>query len=301
MVPLQHNPQTLTPKPFRNRLQTIAEEVEKVLDGIVLPLPTTRLHEAMRYCVLGGGKRLRAFFVWESCQLFDVSREDVLKAAAATELIQAYSLVHDDLPCMDNADMRRGKPSCHKVFGDATATLVGDALIPLAFEILASLEALPDRRLSLISSLAKVIGSEGLVAGQMSDLGQEGPCQTLEDVLTLQRLKTSVFFGFSAEVGAILGGGSLQDCEALRSYGLLFGQAFQMIDDWLDAYGTPEAIGKPCGQDIEKKTLLSFLDPDLLYKKAETLLEEAIQKLTIFGDRASLLKEAAMYALKRES
>jgi farnesyl diphosphate synthase len=300
MVPLQPSQLTLTPKSFHNHLQSVAEEVERVLDVIVLPASTTRLHEAMRYCVLGGGKRLRAFFVWESCQLFGVSREDALKTAAVVELIQAYSLVHDDLPCMDNADMRRGKPSCHKVFGEATATLVGDALIPLAFETLASLGSTPDRRLDLISFLAKVIGSQGLVAGQMMDLGQEGLCESFEDVLKLQRLKTSVFFGFSTEAGAILGGSSSQEREALRSYGLLFGQAFQMIDDWLDAYGNPEAMGKPCGQDVEKKTLLSFLDPDLLYKKAETLLEEAIQKLTIFESRASFLKEAAMYVLKRE-
>lgn len=299
MVPLQHNPQTLTPKPFHNHLQDVAEEVEKVLDEVILPSPTTRLHEAIRYCVLGGGKRLRAFFVWESSQLFDSSERDILKTAGAVELIQAYSLVHDDLPCMDNADMRRGKPSCHKIFGEATGTLVGDALIPLAFETLVSLETFPERRLSLVSSLAKVIGSEGLVAGQMMDLGQEKPCQSLEDVLTLQRLKTSVFFGFCAEAGAILGGGSLQEREALRSYGLLFGQAFQMIDDWLDAYGNPEVMGKPCGQDIEKKTLVSFFDADCLYEKAEAIIEEALQKLLIFGTKAHFLKEAALHILKR--
>lgn len=299
MVLLQHNPQTLTLKPFHNYLQNVAEEVEKILDGNILPCPTTRLHEAMRYCVLGGGKRLRAFFVWESSQLFGSSERDALKTAGAVELLQAYSLVHDDLPCMDNADMRRGKPSCHKVFGDATATLVGDALIPLAFETLVSLEAFPDRRLSLISSLAKVIGSEGLVAGQMMDLGQEKPCQNLEDVLTLQRLKTGVFFGFCAEAGAILGGASLQEREALRSYGLLFGKAFQMIDDWLDAHGNPEAMGKPCGQDIEKKTLLNFFDANCLYEKAEAIIEEALEKLLLFGEKAYFLKEAALHILKR--
>src|ERR1700722_598247 len=205
MALLQQNRLPLKNDSFVRRLQAIAQDVEKTLDQI-LPPPTTRLHEAMRYSVLGGGKRLRSYLVWAaSSQLFAVPPQVALRTAAALELIQSYSLVHDDLPCMDNADVRRGKPSSHKAFGEAPAILVGDALIPLAFQTLASLEVLPEVRLDLIEGLGHTIGSSGLVAGQMMDLGQEGPCSTFEDLLQLQHLKTGVFFGFAAEAGAILG------------------------------------------------------------------------------------------------
>ncbi len=298
MVPLQRNLLTLKYDSFVRRLQATAFDVEIVLDQI-LPPPTTRLHEAMRYSVLGGGKRLRSYFTWASSQLFKVSSSEVLKTAAAIELIHAYSLVHDDLPCMDNSDIRRGKPSCHKAFGEATATLVGDALIPLAFQTLASLDVAPEVRLELIHKLGQVIGSQGLVAGQMMDLGQEGPRSTLEDLLEQQRLKTGVLFGFAASVGGILGNASPHERHALRSFGLLFGEAFQMKDDWLDGCGDAEDIGKPCGQDIEKFTFLNLLGPELLSTKTEETLTQALETLSPFGAKADLLKEAAGYALHR--
>lgn len=299
MVALQRNLQILTSNSFLNHLQKVAHKVEDVLTEL-LPPPITRLHEAMRYSVLGGGKRLRSFLVWESCQLFDIPLQETLHTAAAIEFIQAYSLVHDDLPSMDNADLRRGKPSCHKAFGEATATLVGDALIPLAFQTLASLNVSSEARLDLIKALSHTIGSKGLVAGQMRDLGQEDLCHTEEDLRELQRLKTGLLFAFASESGAILGQASPQERKALRNYGFLFGQVFQMIDDLLDGCGNQEAMGKPIRQDTSKLTFFNLLGPDLLYKKAEAIAQEATDALYLFQEKAVLLKEAAHYILKRE-
>lgn len=281
---------------FLHTLKSFCKDIEVVLETI-LPPPTTRLHEAMRYSVLGNGKRLRPFFVWASSQLYDVAPENALKVGAALELIQSYSLVHDDLPCMDNADFRRGKPSCHKAFGESTATLVGDALIPLAFQTLSSLKADPKVRLALIEGLGQAIGSAGLVAGQMRDLDQEEWPRTFEGLLELQYLKTGILFGFAAEAGAILGKASLSEQQVLKSYGVLFGQAFQMRDDWLDSHGQEYTLGKPCGQDADKFTFLSLLGPDVLREKIELTIGEALRELALFGGRAASLKEAALYVL----
>lgn len=290
---LQQNPAILESNPFPEALKAFGKEIERDLNAL-LPPPNTRLHEAMHYSVLGGGKRLRPFFVWASSQLYGVSSAEALKVGAALEIIHSYSLVHDDLPCMDNADIRRGKPSCHKAFGEATATLVGDALIPLAFQILSALEAPANIRVMLTQELSQVIGSTGLVAGQMMDLNQEDWPRTFEGLLELQRLKTGVLFGFALEAGAILGNAPPHERQALKSYGLLVGQAFQMIDDWLDAHSHQEALGKPCGQDEEKFTFLTLLGPDLLQEKAQAIVDQAIQELAPFGEQASLLREAAL-------
>lgn len=299
MAQLPQNLRTLENDSFVECLQTVAQDVEEFLEYL-LPPPTTRLHEAMRYSVLGGGKRLRSFLVWASSQLYGVSPREALTTAAALELIQAYSLVHDDLPSMDDAGLRRGKPSCHKAFGEATAILVGDALIPLAFQTLTTLKTSSEVRIELIEGLGRMAGSCGLVAGQMMDLGQEKPLSSYEELLEQERLKTGVFFGFAAETGAILGNASAHERQALRSYGLLFGQAFQMIDDWLDGCGNEEIIGKPCGQDSAKLTFLSLLGSSLLYEKAESAIQEALQILSPFSGRETLLKEAALYVLHRE-
>jgi farnesyl diphosphate synthase len=297
MVALQPNPVTLTSEnPFLNHLQSFSSEIEGVLEGI-LPPSTTCLHQAMRYSVLGGGKRLRSFLLWTSAQLFDVAPPQALKTAAVFELIHSYSLVHDDLPCMDNADFRRGKPSCHKVYGEATATLVGDALIPLAFQTLASLDMTPEIRLELIEGLGRTIGSKGLVAGQMMDVGQEKWPRTYEGLLELERLKTGVLFEFALEASAILGHASLSERQALKAYGRLFGQAFQMSDDWLDGCGQESIIGKPCDQDEHKFTFLHLLGPDLLCEKIEATVSEAIDVLEPFLAKATPLKEAALYVL----
>ncbi len=299
MEPLQRSPLPLMGEPFLDRLKDVAKDVESVLEEI-LPPPTTCLHQAMRYSVLGKGKRLRAFLVWATSHLFDVSPSRALKMGATIELIHAYSLVHDDLPCMDNADVRRGKPSCHKAFGESTAILVGDALIPLAFQTLSSLDVPPNIRLELITKLSQVIGSHGLVAGQMRDLGQEGSHHLFEDLLELQHLKTGVLFGFACEAGAILGKASLQEKNALRTYGLLVGEAFQMIDDWLDECGCEETTGKPLGQDTSKITFLSLLGPSGLLEKAQSSIQHAIEIISPFQERSNFLRNAAFFALNRE-
>lgn len=298
MVRLQLSPQTLKDKAFNERLAGVANEVNATLDYI-LPASTTRLHEAMRYSVLGGGKRIRSYLLYEASTLFKVPPKLALHVAAAIELIQAYSLVHDDLPSMDNADLRRGKPSCHVVFGEATATLVGDALIPLAFKTLCDLDVSAEIRLSLIEGLSQTIGSHGLVAGQMMDLGEESPTRNYNDILELERLKTGVFFGYAAEAGAILGQATHVERGALRSYGLFLGEAFQMMDDLLDGVGSSETLGKPSGQDASKLTFLSLLGPEILRKKAEEASHKAIQALKVFGERASTLKGFALHALQR--
>lgn len=299
MVSLQPNPLKLKNNSFLDHLENHAQEVEGILKEI-LPSPTTRLHEAMRYSVLAGGKRLRSYLVLASSHLFDVPSREALQIGAALELIHSYSLVHDDLPCMDNAEVRRGKPSCHMAFGEATATLVGDALIPLAFQTLASLEVTSEIRLELIKELARAIGSFGLVAGQMMDLNQEGPHDTVEDLLEQQRLKTGVLFAFATEAGAILGKAPPEMRKALRSYGLFFGEAFQMMDDWLDGHGDEGAIGKPCDQDTLKLTFLNLCGPRLLHEKAKRSVEKAIEALAPFQEKAYLLKAAAEHTLYRQ-
>jgi farnesyl diphosphate synthase len=171
---------------------------------------------------------------------------------------------------------------------------VGDALIPLAFQILSTLDATADVRVEVMAELSRVIGSTGLVAGQMMDLDQEDWPRTYEGLLELQRLKTGVLFGFALEAGAILGHAPSHERKALKSYGLLVGQAFQMIDDWLDAHSHQEALGKPCGQDEKKFTFLTLLGPELLQEKTQEILDQAIQELAPFGERAALLREAAL-------
>ncbi|HCC25095.1 MAG TPA: farnesyl-diphosphate synthase [Holosporales bacterium] len=297
MVQLKRNLAPLRDEPFEQQLKSVAAQVEDVLDHILSP-PTTRLHEAMRYSVLGGGKRLRAFLVYATSHLYSVPLEIALKTGAALEIVHAYSLVHDDLPAMDDATLRRNKPTCHKAYGEATAVLVGDALIPLAFEMLSSLPLSKAARLVLIKALSKVIGSQGLVAGQMMDLGQEGPKTNVKDLLELQRLKTGLFFSFATEAGAFLGGAPLKDREALKNFGLLFGQMFQMVDDWLDGCAAEKVTGKSAQQDKDKVTFLSLLGPTVLQEQAKKTLEEALEVIAPFSEKADLLKEAGYYAFR---
>ena len=295
---LLKNPLNLKNNGYLESLNSFAQKLEVALDTL-LPPSETRLHEAMRYSVLDGGKRLRAHLTWTSAQLFSVCEDDILKVGAAIELIHAYSLVHDDLPCMDNSNMRRGKPSCHKAFDEATAVLVGDALIPLAFQTLGALQTSSDIKLDLIECLGEVSGSQGIVAGQMMDLRKEKFSLTLENLQKLQHLKTATLFGFSTEAGAILGKALPEERNALKSYGLLFGKAFQMIDDLLDVWGDEGTLGKPSQQDEEKVTYLNFLTPLELYEKIELLLQEAFGYLSIFNEKANPLKETALFAFNQ--
>ena len=262
------------------------------------------LLEAMGYASLGGGKRLRGFLVVESADLFDVPRERSLRAAAAVEFVHAYSLVHDDLPAMDDSDTRRGRPSCHKAFDEATAILAGDGLLTFAFEVLAAPETHADGgvRARLVAALARAAGPEGMVGGQMIDLRAETLELDRHGLQHLQSLKTGALIAVSAEAGALLGGAEEEDRQALLSYAHGLGRAFQIADDLLDAEGDAEAVGKPVGQDAAagKATFVSILGVDGARKHAAELADLAVAALDRFGDRGAALRDAARFVVARD-
>ncbi|HVL19447.1 MAG TPA: farnesyl diphosphate synthase [Amaricoccus sp.] len=267
-----------------------------------LPPDDTTLGAAMRHAVLGGGKRLRAFLAIESAAVFRVPAAQALRTAAAVECIHAYSLVHDDLPCMDDDDLRRGQPTVHVKWDEATAVLAGDALQTFAFEILASPQGGIDPRLALrlVLRLAQAAGAAGMVGGQAFDIAAETAAMPLdlEAVSTLQALKTGALFVWSAESGAILG---RQDPEPLRAYAAALGRAFQIRDDLLDVDGDPEAAGKRLQKDAEqgKATFVSLLGVDGARQKAHELVSAACDALAPYGSAAGNLRGAARFVLAR--
>jgi len=276
--------------------------------GRVLPqsdFPEKKLFESMRYGALGGGKRLRPFLVLSSARIFGVADECALRAAAAVECVHCYSLIHDDLPAMDNADLRRGQPTVHKKFDEATAILAGDALLTLAFEILADPRTHedPQVRCKLVTALAKASGVHGMVGGQMLDLIAETTELDIGAITRLQRLKTGELIAFSAEAGAILGKTSVQHHNALRAYAHDLGLAFQIIDDLLDAEGTEAETGKSVGRDAGagKATFVTVLGPVRARAQAHLLSEQAIQHLSIFDGRAKHLEDVARFVVDRKN
>jgi farnesyl diphosphate synthase len=296
---------------FRDHLTRVAEEVEDTLDRLLTPgdglAPgEARLWEAMRYATLGGGKRLRAYLAVEGAAMFGVPREGALRAGAAVECLHAYSLVHDDLPAMDDDDLRRGKPTTHKAYDDATAILAGDALQTRAFEILADPATHPDGavRAELCLALARAAGAPGMVGGQMIDIAAEtAPAPfDLATIKRLQALKTGALIRFSAEAGAILGGDRAARA-ALARYAAHLGLAFQIRDDLLDIEGDAQAVGKGVRKDASagKATFVSELGIDGARKAAEAEIGAAIAALAPFGDRARRLREAAEFAIHRVS
>jgi farnesyl diphosphate synthase len=282
-----------------------AAEVEEALNDL-LPIPDgaeARLAEAMRYACLGGGKRLRAFLAVETAALFKVDRRCAARVGAAIEMLHAYSLVHDDLPAMDNDDLRRGKPSTHKAFDEATAILAGDALQARAFEVLAERDthSNPEARCELVTALGLAAGSRGMAGGQMIDMLAEGQSLTLEQIIRLQALKTGRLIQFSAEAGAILGRAAAPQRLLLAGYGRDLGAAFQIADDLLDATGTAEEAGKKTGKDAAagKATLVAMLGAERARAQAEMLAAQAAAHLDAFGDRAVLLRALAAYVVAR--
>ncbi|MGH6889126.1 MAG: polyprenyl synthetase family protein [Rhizomicrobium sp.] len=262
-----------------------------------------RLLEAMRYAALGGGKRLRGFFVQQSGRLFGVDRRSLGRTAAAVECVHAYSLVHDDLPAMDNDDLRRGKPTVHKAFDEATAILAGDALLTLAFGLLSSPEAHGDPfvRCELVSRLAHAAGHSGMVGGQMMDIAFEHASAGLAEITRLQRMKTAALITFSCEAGAILGRASAAARNALSAYGQDLGLAFQIADDLLDAEGDSAKMGKAAGKDAGrgKPTVVSVLGTERAHAQARALAAQAAGHLDLFDERADLLRAAAEFAISR--
>lgn len=281
--------------------------VEEALDTL-LPRPEgaeARLLEAMRYATLGGGKRMRGFLVMQSAALFAVSQTCAARVAASIEMLHAYSLVHDDLPAMDDDDLRRGRPSTHKAFDEATAILVGDALQSRAFEVLAEHDTHsdPQARCELVHTLAAAAGARGMAGGQMIDMLAEG--QTLDGpaVTRLQALKTGRLIQYSAEAGAILGRAPLPQRHMLAAFGRDLGAAFQIADDLLDAEGTTQETGKTAGKDAAagKATMVAILGPERARAHAEMLARQAAGHLDSFGDKASLLRALATYVVTRRN
>jgi len=295
---------------LQDKLKQTAELLHEKMD-ILLPsinkgrVGESRLSEAMRYSSLSGGKRLRPFLVVASASLFGVSRDSALQAAAAVEFIHAYSLVHDDLPALDNDDMRRGQPSCHVKFDEATAILAGDGLLTLAFEVLAHPSTHYDSnvRADLILALSEAVGAKGMIGGQMMDLISEEKELTIEEVTRLQRMKTSALFAVSCEAGAILGKAARPLRNALRGYAHDIGLAFQITDDLLDAEIGEEHPKKGERKDKSsgKGTYVSVLGVDKAKMQAKILSQQAIAHLEVFGNRADMLKELARFVVGREN
>lgn len=264
--------------------------------------------EAMRHAALGGGKRLRPFLAIETARLLGREGEGPVRAGSAIELLHCYSLVHDDLPSMDDDDLRRGRPTVHKAFDEATAILVGDALQALAFEVLAdsATDSDPALRSELVLGLARASGLGGMVGGQLLDLsaeGRYGPVETAEaDVRLLQAMKTGAILTFSVEAGAILGRADAASRASLIAYGRALGAAFQVADDILDREASAEALGKRTGKDREKgkATLVDLLGLDGARRECRILVEKAQAALDRFGAEAEILREAVRFVVERE-
>jgi len=305
--------------PFLLRLDAVAAETETLLDRLLAHAPAdgeisrpARLIDAMRYSSLGGGKRFRPFLVAESAALFGVPRERALMAGAALECVHCYSLVHDDLPAMDNDALRRGQPTAHKKFDEATAILAGDGLLTFAFDILSRPQTHPEPavRIELVNALARASGIGGMAGGQMLDLAAEGRfaghgAQQLgeTEVLTLQAMKTGALLRFGCQAGGILAAATPVQRQALERYGKAVGQAFQIADDLLDVEGDPALVGKSTGKDAEagKATMVSLLGGAGAKARLRQLVAEAEQALAPFGTGAAVLIEGAKFVADRHA
>jgi farnesyl diphosphate synthase len=290
-------------------MRAAAELTEGTLDQL-LPLPAgpeAKLYEAMRYASLGGGKRLRPFLVLASGALFAAEEIGTRRAAAAIELIHCYSLIHDDLPCMDDDDLRRGRPTAHKAFDEATAVLAGDGLLTLAFDVLAAPEtdADPAIRVALVAELARAAGAHGMVGGQALDLAAENGVEpfALSEVTRLQQWKTGALIAAACQMGAVLGRADEAARRALKAYGQDLGLAFQIADDLLDVEGETATVGKAVGKDAAqgKATFVSLLGVEEARRKANALVGQAERHLAPFGAKARMLGELAAFVVYRSS
>ena len=288
-------------------LKEVASFMEDAL-GELLPEPVgpqSRVIDAMRYATLDGGKRIRAFLVLQSGRLFGVDRRALSRVAAAVECVHAYSLVHDDLPAMDDDELRRGKPTTHKKFDEATAILAGDALLTHAFALLAAHETHPDPhvRSELVARLAASAGHNGMVGGQMIDIAAQGDVSDIGHITRLQRLKTGALIAYACEAGAIMGKASPQLRQALLNYAQDMGLAYQIADDLLDVEGDPKLMGKAAGKDqlAGKATFVTVLGPERARAQATLLAEQAAQHLEVFDEKADLLRGLSTYVVNRRA
>ena len=287
-------------------LEEVGAGIDAAFDRL-LAIPEdgrARLYEAMRYAAIGGGKRIRPMLVVAACDLFAVDRMRALRAALAVECIHVYSLIHDDLPSMDDDDLRRGKPTLHRAYEESTAILAGDSLHALAFEILAdeSTHEDPFVRSELVAELARASGPAGMAGGQMMDLmGAEGTLD-LAAVTRLQQLKTGALIGWCLEAGAIMGRVPPEGRTGLRGYARDVGLAFQIVDDLIDHEGAEEKAGKRVGKDAGagKQTFVSLLGAERARRQADLLIDQAIEHIQPFGEEADLLRAVARFAVERD-
>jgi farnesyl diphosphate synthase len=301
---------------FAIRLEAAAADTQALLDRLLAdtcePGEITRpqrLLAAMRHAALGGGKRLRPFLLIETAALFDSPRERALMAGAALECVHCYSLVHDDLPAMDNDDLRRGRPTAHKAFDEATAILAGDALLTFAFDLIAREAVHPDAavRIALTRDLARASGVGGMAGGQMLDLAAEGrfgkAALKENDVTTLQAMKTGALLKFACNAGALLGNADEKARVAIDRYGRAVGQAFQIADDLLDLEGDATVVGKSTGKDAAagKATLPALLGRDAAAARLSALVKDAETALAPFGPKADMLRAAARFVAARKA
>ncbi len=290
----------MSPQP-EDALKRYRARVEAVLDELLPPAQTlpADLHEAMRYATLGGGKRLRACLVYATGEALGATVSQLDRGAAAVELVHAYSLVHDDLPCMDDDDMRRGKPSCHKAFGEATALLAGDALQTEAFAVLAAPSPVSgDVRARMVAELARASGSQGMAGGQALDL-KAGPQATVEILEERHTRKTGALIHAAVRLGALAAQSEVPP--GLDAYGLTLGLAFQIADDLLDVEGEAITVGKTVGADAAagKATFASVLGVPAARRKARALYEDALVSLHFLGDNSETLATIAYHAVER--
>ena len=287
-------------------LVRIAEEVDAMFDAL-LPVPSdarARLIEAMRYAAIGGGKRLRPLLLASVAEMYGVQRNAAIRAGVAIEAIHVYSLIHDDLPCMDDDAMRHGKPTLHLAYDEATAVLAGDSLHAFAFEVLAdpATSADPFTRIELVQTLGHASGAQGMAGGQMMDLVAENSDFDLQTVTRLQQLKTGALLGAAVEMGAVLGRVSPEGRTHLRGYARDIGLAFQIVDDLIDHEGDAEVAGKAVGKDAEagKQTFVSLLGADRARAQARMLVEQAVEHLGQHGREGDLLRAVAHYIVERD-
>ena len=292
---------------LQSALKQVSAEIDHQFD-LLLPVPTdprANLYQAMRHAAIGGGKRLRPLLVFATAQLFGVDKKCTARVATALECIHVYSLIHDDLPAMDDDDLRRGKPTVHKAFDEATAILAGDCLHALAFEVLASEATHPDPfvRIELVRCLADASGPNGMAGGQVMDLEAEKASFDLPTVTRLQAMKTGALISCAVESGAILGRVAPEGRTGLHGYARNIGLAFQIADDILDAEGDEALAGKKLRKDGDagKETFLSLLGLDRAREQARMLVDQAIDHLHGYGREADLLRDIARFTVRRES
>ena len=290
---------------FGRRLTEIADRVTVALDQLIPPAqgPEADLMRAMRHSALANGKRMRPFYVIETGAMFEAPEKSLLRTAAALECVHCYSLIHDDLPCMDDDDFRRGQPTVHKAINEATAVLAGDALLTLAFKILASRETHQDPhiRLKLLERLADSSGAQGMVGGQMIDMLETDSPRDLNTITRMQRLKTGALISYSVEAGGIIGGANEAERHALHGFSHDLGLAYQISDDLLDATGDEADVGKPLRTDevAGKANFVTLLGVEQAQERVRLLAAQAKEHLAIFHSRANILLQSVDFVLDR--